>query len=191
VSGHGPLAAHWWAYPARLVADRVRVCYLPMSVCACSIPRMSAAAQAAVYPPRIVGYGAGVMAPRSRRDDDDAPITDDQVTYWISVIARDARAAAGLLQRQVSARGDFDQGRISDFENRRSRPRNIDRMVEAYAAALGVRPVELWQRAIARWAQASSGPAVPVTPRSAEPPRIPAPPGGAPVPRRADRHSKP
>jgi hypothetical protein len=70
---------------------------------------------------------------------------------WIARAARDARIAAGRKQVHVAASADVDQSTVHRFESAIAWPRDIDRMVAAYADDLDIPAVELWRRAVDAW----------------------------------------
>jgi transcriptional regulator with XRE-family HTH domain len=120
------------------------------------------------------GYGAAAMPRRVRRfenDSDKAPITEDHISYWIAQVAREWRDAAGAIQEDILKAGDVRIGTISRFENKRARPENIDRLVAAYAAVIGVTADVLWELALERWRRERPD----STSRPGTRPRLPAP----------------
>jgi hypothetical protein len=73
---------------------------------------------------------------------------------WITGACRDARIAAGRKQVHVAASADVDQSTVNRFEGATAWPRDMDRMVSAYADDLGIPALELWRRAIDAWGAA-------------------------------------
>jgi transcriptional regulator with XRE-family HTH domain len=122
-----------------------------------------------------IRYGPVSKMPRRVRryedESDKAPITQDNLSYWIAQVAREWRDAAGAKQEDILKAGDVRIGTISRFENKRARPENIDRIVAAYAAVLRVTPDVLWEIALERWRRAR--PAETSAPGTR--PRLPAP----------------
>lgn len=74
----------------------------------------------------------------------------------IGPAARDARERAGLKQIDIATAARVSHVAVSRFERAESWPRHPDALVEAYAAELGVEPIELWQAALERWRSSPS-----------------------------------
>lgn len=75
----------------------------------------------------------------------------DVMLSWLAITLRDARIQAGRKQVHIAAEANMDQASINRFEQGRSWPRDVDRIVAAYARDLNVEPRELWRAALDRW----------------------------------------
>jgi len=65
-------------------------------------------------------------------------------------VCRERRQEAGLRVIDIAAAGHLDPATIYQFERARRWPRDPQRMVEAYAAELGIKPGAIWREALER-----------------------------------------
>jgi transcriptional regulator with XRE-family HTH domain len=65
---------------------------------------------------------------------------------------RRARRAERVAAREVAVRANVDVATVYRFERGEAWPRDPDRLVDAYAAILRVRPVALWVHGVRGWA---------------------------------------
>lgn len=79
---------------------------------------------------------------------------DDSMLYWLAKACTAAREAAGRKQVHVGASADMDQSSVWRFEAGKAWPKNIDKLVNAYADDLDIEPFQLWQAATEMWAAA-------------------------------------
>jgi transcriptional regulator with XRE-family HTH domain len=78
---------------------------------------------------------------------------------WLADTLRTAREEAGVRQHDVALAAGINDSNLSRFERGQAGwPRHTDEMVSAYAAALGVRPVDLWLKAATAWQAALANP---------------------------------
>lgn len=82
--------------------------------------------------------------------------TPDPLLLALTRICRDARKAIGLKQVHIGAGADLDQSTIARFERAGGWPRDVGRIVNAYAAELGVDPWDIWQQALTQGRNAGS-----------------------------------
>lgn len=77
---------------------------------------------------------------------------------YLGRAARLAREAADVTQERMAELLGSDRSAVGQFERGRRWPRYPDATVSAYATAAGLRPVDIWARAVALWLadQASS-----------------------------------
>jgi transcriptional regulator with XRE-family HTH domain len=66
---------------------------------------------------------------------------------------RAARVRAGVTQAELAERAGVSTATISRIENARAWPSNahVDRVVDAYATASGLTPLELLEQMVAAW----------------------------------------
>lgn len=62
-----------------------------------------------------------------------------------------ARESAGLRQIDIATVADVTHATVSRFEAGMRAPRDVDRLVLAYAVECGAAPETLWLEAIAEW----------------------------------------
>lgn len=103
------------------------------------------------------GKWPGTQNRERPREEPHMPGTDDieqrrTMRYWISTVLREAREEAGVPPKNVAQLADVDNSTLSRFENHRTWPQNLDRMVAAYALIAGVEdPRDLWREAVQRY----------------------------------------
>jgi transcriptional regulator with XRE-family HTH domain len=68
----------------------------------------------------------------------------------LATVARLTREAAGLSQIDIATSAQVTAATISRFENGKRHPREIERIIKAYAVECGVSETQLWQRATKR-----------------------------------------
>ena len=75
----------------------------------------------------------------------------DGMRYWLPDTLKDLRKQAGIRPETVGHHAQLSAGQISRFESGQNWPRDLDRLVRAYAKALGADdPRDLWKLALAR-----------------------------------------
>ena len=72
-----------------------------------------------------------------------------QMLPCLGEAAREARSAASIRPIQVAVHVGRDTKAVLSFERGLTWPRNFDVFLDRYAEAVGVKPVQIWQRAMA------------------------------------------
>lgn len=62
-----------------------------------------------------------------------------------------ARISAGIKQIDIASTAGVSEGAVSRFETGRNTPRDLDRLVAAYAEECEAAPYELWLAALDAW----------------------------------------
>lgn len=70
---------------------------------------------------------------------------------YLGRAARLAREAVDVSQERMAELLGSDRSAVGQFERGRRWPRYPDATVSAYAAAAGLRPVDIWARAVVLW----------------------------------------
>jgi hypothetical protein len=80
---------------------------------------------------------------------------------YLLAVMRERREAAGVTLRQIeeTAGRDYDRSNLSRVERGLAGTHQLavfDRLLDAYAERLGVRPQDLWRDALERWEEAEA-----------------------------------
>src|SRR5687768_1109257 len=82
--------------------------------------------------------------------------------FWIAVVCRAAREAAGESQSSVARMVGVQPSMIHRFENAWTWPRNPEQIVAAYALVAGIEDSrDLWEKAISYWKKDGTDASIP------------------------------
>lgn len=70
---------------------------------------------------------------------------------YLAAACREARQVADRLQVHVAAEAGVSESTIWKFEARQGWPRDVDRILNAYASDLELKERDLWARALELW----------------------------------------
>ena len=103
-----------------------------------------------------------------------APVATSEMGRYLAEVVRRARENAGRKPYHIAStppgQKGVDPSTVWRFENGEAWPRNPDRLIELYAADLGLDPLELWAEALELWrADATPAEAGPEPPPSRPP----------------------
>lgn len=73
------------------------------------------------------------------------------MSHWLAEAAKELREKADRKQVHVAAGADVDQSTIFRFETHGTFPRNVDRVIAAYADDLDTTPIAIWTDALRKW----------------------------------------
>lgn len=73
------------------------------------------------------------------------------VLFQLGLACRSARESAGLRQIDIATTAGTTHATVSRFEAGRRIPRDLDRLVAAYAEECEAAPYELWLAALDAW----------------------------------------
>ena len=75
----------------------------------------------------------------------------EAMMYFLRQAARELREARDRKQVHIAAGGDVDQSTVNRFERGESQPRDLDKLVEAYADDFDMDALDIWAHAIELW----------------------------------------
>jgi hypothetical protein len=83
---------------------------------------------------------------------------DDPATmiHYLAEVAKEARERAQRKQVHIAAQMSADQSRIYRFEQGDRWPRDVEKIVSAYAEDLDIDPALIWDEAVRRFRQATA-----------------------------------
>lgn len=76
------------------------------------------------------------------------------MTYWLAEAAKAVRIARGRKLVHIASELSRSESTLSRFERHLNVPDDIDATVAAYARDLGLKPIEIWERALELWREA-------------------------------------
>jgi hypothetical protein len=83
--------------------------------------------------------------------------TPATMIHYLAEVAKEARERAERKQVHIAAQMSADQSRIYRFEQGDRWPRDVEKIVSAYADDLDIEPAVIWDEAVRRFRLATAG----------------------------------